>query len=137
MGAIVAEVAALASGPNFACLTTLMPDGTPVASLMWIDADEDHLLLNTERHRLKYRNISTDPRVHVLIVDGEDPGHYCSVQGLVEEHVFGPEAREHIERMAEKYTGAPFEARRIVSERVLLRVRPLRQRVRDSSVVVE
>ena len=137
MGAILSEVAALAAGPNFACLTTLMSDGTPVASLMWIDADDDHLLLNTERHRLKYRNVSNDPRVHVLIVDGEDPGHYCSVQGLVKEHVLGREAREHIEHLAEKYTGAAFEARRIVSERVLLRVTPLRQRVRDSSVVVE
>lgn len=104
---------------------------------MWVDTDGDSLLLNTERHRLKYRNVCRDPRVHVLVVDRADEGHYAAVRGLVEEHVFGADARQHIERLAERYLGTPFDPARIVSERVLLRVRPVAQRVRESSVLIE
>ncbi len=137
MSALSDEVRALASEPNFASLTTLLPDGSPVASLMWIDADDDALLINTERHRLKYRNTCRDPRVHILIVDRADPGHYAAVRGLVTDHIFGQVARDHIDRLAEKYTGEKFDLRRVVSERVLLKIRPVQQRVRHSSVIVE
>lgn len=139
MGALDPEVLELARGANLASLTTLLPSGAPVAGLVWVDADAagDRILVNTEVHRLRYRNVCRDPRVHVLIVDAEDTGHFASVQGEVEARILGPEARQHIERLAHKYTGAPFDARRIVSERAVLIVRPLAQRVRQSSVLVE
>jgi PPOX class probable F420-dependent enzyme len=131
------EVLALAREANFASLTTLTASGAPVASLMWVDAEDDHLVINTERHRLKYRNVSRDPRAHVLIVDREDPGHYAAVQGVVTEIVLGPAAREHIDRLSRKYQGSDFDPRRIVSERVLLRISPVKQRVRHSEVLAE
>jgi len=137
MGLVDAEVRALALAPNFASFATLLPGGNPVASLMWVDADDDRLLVNTERHRLKFRNVCRNPNVHLLVIDRDDPGHYASVQGRVDEHVFGEEAREHIERLAHKYLGTTFDPARIVSERVILRILPVRQRVRHSSVVVE
>jgi PPOX class probable F420-dependent enzyme len=133
------EVLALATGANFASFSTILPNGNPVSSLMWVDADAEagRLLVNTERHRLKYRNVCRNPNVHLLIVDREDPGHYASVQGQVDEHVFGDPARAHIEKLAEKYLGSRFDPSRIVSERVLLRIRPVHQRIRESSVIVE
>jgi PPOX class probable F420-dependent enzyme len=137
VGALDDEVAALARGANFASLTTLLPDGSPVSSLMWIDADDDHLLINTERHRLKYRNVSADPRVQVLIIDQDDLGHYAAVRGIVSEQVTGQAARDHIDRLAQKYLGQPFDSERVISERIILKISPLRQRVRHSSVVVE
>jgi PPOX class probable F420-dependent enzyme len=137
VGVVDDEVLALARGANFASFTTMLPGGRPVASLMWIDAEPDWLLINTERHRMKYRNVCRNPDVHVLILDGDDMGHYASVQGRVEDHIWGAEARAHIDRLAQKYLGTDFDPSRIVSERVLLRVRPLHQRLRDSSVVIE
>lgn len=137
MGVVDDEVLALARGANFASFTTMLPSGLPVASLMWIDAEPDWLLINTERHRMKYRNVCRNPNVHVLILDGDDMGHYASVQGRVEDHVSGDGARAHIDHLAQKYLGTPFDPSRIVSERVLLRVRPLHQRVRQSSVMIE
>ena len=137
MGVVHDEVLALATGPNYATFSTVLPNGNPVASLMWVDADADRLLLNTETHRLKYRNVCRNPNVHLLIADAEDPGHYASVQGRVDEHVFGKEARAHIERLAQRYLGTAFDPARIVSERVLLRIEPVHQRVRESSVIVE
>lgn len=137
MSLVDKEVLALATGANFASFTTLLSNGNPVASLMWVDADADRLLVNTERHRLKFRNICRNPSVHLLIVDRDDPGHYASVQGRVDEHVFGDEARHHIELLAQKYLGTDFDPARIVSERVLLRIVPVHQRVRESTVLVE
>ncbi|MDA8309953.1 MAG: TIGR03618 family F420-dependent PPOX class oxidoreductase [Actinomycetota bacterium] len=137
MGVVDEEVLELAKGTNFASFSTILPGGRPVGSLVWVDADADRLLVNTERHRLKYRNVCRNPSVHLLIVDHEDPGHYASVQGQVDEHVFGRDAREHIDRLARKYLGTPFDPARIVSERVLLRIRPVHQRIRSSSVMVE
>jgi PPOX class probable F420-dependent enzyme len=137
VGALLEGVVALASEPNFATVTTLLADGSPVGTLMWIDTDGDFLLVNTERHRLKYRNVCRDPRVHILVVDRDDEGRYAAVRGVVEDHIFGSAARAHIDRLALRYLGTPFDPSRIVSERVLLRVRPVSQRVRESAVVVE
>jgi hypothetical protein len=44
----------LAQDPNFAAFTTLSPSGQPMTHVMWVDADDDHLLINTEVHRQKY-----------------------------------------------------------------------------------
>ena len=63
----------LASGPNYGVLATLMPDGGPQASVVWVDSDGEHLLVNTEVHRQKFRNISRDDRVSVVVWDQEKP----------------------------------------------------------------
>jgi general stress protein 26 len=63
----------LARGKNFAALTTQLPNGHPQTQVMWVDADRQHLLINTEVHRQKYRNVERDPRVTVMIWDNEDP----------------------------------------------------------------
>jgi PPOX class probable F420-dependent enzyme len=137
VGLVDEEVLALATAANLASFTTLLPNGSPVASLMWVDADPDRLLVNTERHRLKFRNVCANPSVHLLIIDSDDAGHYASVQGRVDAHVFGDEARSHIELLARKYLGTAFDPARIVSERVLLRIFPVHQRVRESTVLIE
>jgi hypothetical protein len=33
---------------------------------MWVDADDQHLLINTEVHRQKFRNVERDPRVNMM-----------------------------------------------------------------------
>jgi len=55
------ELKQFASGKNFAALTTLMPDGQPQTQLMWVHADDDHVLINTEVERQKFRNVERDP----------------------------------------------------------------------------
>jgi PPOX class probable F420-dependent enzyme len=128
--AIDPEVAELAQGKNFAAFTTLLPGGAPMTHMMWVDCDDDHILINTEVHRGKYKNVLADPRVSVMIMDANDDQRYADVTGRVIERITGPQAREHIEKLAHKYMGQPFIASLIVSERVLLRIEPDRQRVR-------
>jgi len=99
----------------------------------WVDCDDDHLLVNTEVHRRKYQNVVADPRVAVMIMDSNDDQRYADVSGRVVERITGPQAREHIEKLAQRYMGQPFNAGLIRSERVILRIEPDRQRVRHAS----
>ena len=55
------KVTELTRGDNFAALTTIMPDGHPQTQVMWVDTEGDHLLINTEVHRQKFRNVERDP----------------------------------------------------------------------------
>ena len=126
------RVIELASGDNFAALTTLLPDGHPQTQVMWVDADGDHLLINTEVHRQKFKNVERDARVTLTIWDKEDPYSFVEVRGEVVEKAKGPEARKHIDELSHKYHGRPY-ATQIRSERVVLRIAPLRQVIRTSS----
>ena len=76
---------ALAKGVNFATLTTLRKDGSPTAQVMWVDCDDEHILINTEVHRVKYRHMVRDPRVVVVIIDRENPYSYAEIRGEVVE----------------------------------------------------
>lgn len=124
-----ARVIELAHGPNIAAVTTMLPDGTPMTQPLWVDADDEHVLLNTEVHRQKFRNIKRDPRLTVMIVDPESPYLYVEVRGEVVDTITGPEARAHIDALSRKYTGGDY-ANEIQSERVILKVAPKRQYIR-------
>lgn len=115
----------LASGRNFAALTTLLPDGHPATQPMWVDVDGDHLVLNTEVHRRKFASIERDPRVTVMIWELGNPYRYREVRGRVVEVVHGPAARDHIDRLAQLYFDRDYDPDQITSERVMLRVAPL------------
>ena len=120
------KIRSLAEAKNFAAVTTLMPDGTPQTTPLWIDTDGEHLLLNTEVHRQKYKNVERDPRVTVLLMDPTNPYEYTEVRGEVVGTVTGPEARAHIDKLSNKYTGADY-GNPIQSERVILKVAARRQ----------
>jgi len=122
----------LARAQNFAALTTLLSSGHPQTQVMWVDANEQHLLINTEVHRQKFRNVERDPRVTVTIWDKEDPYRFVEVRGEVVEKVKGQEARKHIDELSQKYRGKPYQTQ-IRSERVMLRIAPLRQVIRIPS----
>ena len=122
----------LARGQNFAALTTLLPGGHPQTQVMWVDANEQHLLINTEVHRQKFRNVERDPRVTVTIWDMEDPYRFVEVRGEVVEKVKGMEAREHIDELSHKYRGKPYQTP-IRSQRVVLRIAASRQVIRIPS----
>jgi PPOX class probable F420-dependent enzyme len=126
------SVLEMARGQNFAALTTLLPNGHPQTQVMWVDANDQHLLINTEVHRQKFRNVERDPRVTVMIWDREDPYSFVEVRGEVVGKVKGPEARDHIDELSHKYRGRPYQTR-IRSERVVLRIAPLRQVIRIPS----
>jgi hypothetical protein len=85
--------------------------------MMWVDADDDHLVINTEVHRQKFKNMTRDPRVTVTVIDVENPYRYIEARGHVVGTVGGDEARAHIDEVSQRYLGSDYGAE-IVSERV-------------------
>ncbi|HEX2576557.1 MAG TPA: PPOX class F420-dependent oxidoreductase [Aquihabitans sp.] len=118
---IDADLKALATAKNFAALTTLMPDGQPQTQLMWVHADDDHVLINTETGRQKFRNVQRDPRVTVAVFSSENPYQYVEARGRVVETEAGPAARADIDDLSQKYNGTPY-GNPIQTERVILRI---------------
>ncbi len=55
----------LAQGKNFGTLSFHLPSGQIASHVMWVDADDEHLLVNTEVHRLKYSSIAASPGVTI------------------------------------------------------------------------
>ena len=130
MGAVDPGVRDLARGANFAAFTVLLRSGQPMTHVMWVDADDDHVLINTEVHRAKYEAVRRDPRVTVTIWKRDDPYRFAEVRGRVVETVTGPEARQHIDVLSRKYRNRDYDGANIGSERVILRIAPDRQRLR-------
>jgi PPOX class probable F420-dependent enzyme len=111
--------------PTVAHLVTMLPDGRPHSTPIWIDYDAgtDRLLVNTERERRKARNVSRDPTVAVSMTDPDDPYRFLSVTGEVES-VTTDGAREHIDELAGRYLGESEYPNPVQSERIILRIRP-------------
>jgi len=130
VAAVDSRVRELAQGPNFAAFTVHLASGAAMTHVMWVDADDDHVLINTEVHRSKFKAVERDPRVTVMIWDRESPYSYAEVRGRVVETTRGPEARAHIDALAQKYFGRDYDAANIRSERVILRIAPDVQHVR-------
>ncbi|CAN5511555.1 PPOX class F420-dependent oxidoreductase [soil metagenome] len=119
---IDADLKNLATAKNFAALTTLMPGGQPQTQLMWVHADDDHVLINTEVGRQKFRNVENDPRVTVTVFAADNPYQYVEARGRVVETVKGDEARSDIDELSQKYTGGPYANPIGPEGRVILRI---------------
>jgi len=96
---------ALLASPNFAWIVTLNPDGSPQATLTWIDATETRVLVNTAAGRKKDRNVEKDPRVTIAVQQHDDPYRWISIEGVVDERELGVGAEEHIDQLARAYDG--------------------------------
>lgn len=109
----------------FANFATVMPDGTPQVTPVWVGYDDDHLLVNTAKGRQKERNVRRDPKVGLSILDPDDPYRFVSVRGEVEE-VTEDGAIEHINELTERYMGRDEYPNLGEEEgpRVIIRIRP-------------
>ena len=105
-------------------LATLMPDGSPQVTPVWIDFDGGHVLFNTAEKRQKDRNLQRDGRVAISITDPDNPFRYLEVRGRVVERTHDG-ADAHIDKLAKKYTGQDKYAFRQPGEvRVIFKIQP-------------
>jgi PPOX class probable F420-dependent enzyme len=115
----------LLDGTNFAHVATVMEDGSPQVSPVWVERDgAQAVVFNTAKGRVKHRNIERDPRIALSVHDHDDPYTYVQVRGraeLVEEG-----ARAHIDELSRKYLGKDYPVRNLKEgeERVIVRVTP-------------
>jgi PPOX class probable F420-dependent enzyme len=109
---------------SFANLATLMPDGQPQVTPVWVDFDGQNVIINSAKGRQKDKNMRREPRVSVSIQDPENPYRYLEIRGTVVE-VTEQGADAHIDRMAKKYLDKDKYPFRTPTEvRVLYKVRP-------------
>lgn len=125
MASIPATFHDLFEKATFAHIATLWPTGAPHVTPVWIDydPDADRLLVNTERGRRKEKNVQTDPRVGVSMIDPDNPYRMLSVTGEVVE-ITTDGARDHIDALAKRYLGADGYPNPIETERVILSISP-------------
>lgn len=110
---------------NIAFVATLMKDGSPQITPVWIDIEGDSILVNTAMGRVKQKNIEKDPRIAISIVDRNNPYHMVSVRGEVTEEITGQVAEDHIDKMAKKYLDKDkYPLRTEGEQRILLKVTP-------------
>jgi PPOX class probable F420-dependent enzyme len=123
MAGLTPEDLALLRGTNFGQLVTLNPDGSPQVTVLWVDADDGHVLVNTAEGRTKDRNLRRDPRAAVSVVDDADWYRWISITGTVVERVTGSRAEDHIDALSRRYDGEPWTPMP-GQVRVLYRIRP-------------
>ena len=120
------EIKQLLDSANFVHLATLMPDGSPQVSPVWVDYDGKHIVINTAKGRVKDRNMRRDPRVGIDLVDPDNPYRHLSIRGHVTE-ITEKGADEHIDKMAKKYIGQDRYPNRGNGEvRVIFKIEPER-----------
>jgi PPOX class probable F420-dependent enzyme len=114
----------LFSKPAFAHLVTLMPDGSPQVTPVWVDLDGNTVIINTAKGRLKDRNMKRDPRVALAVSDPANPYRYVQVRGRVCD-ITENGGDAHIDRMAKKYLNQDTYPYRQPGEvRVVYRITP-------------
>jgi PPOX class probable F420-dependent enzyme len=122
--AIPEKYADLFQKKAFASLSTLMPDGQPQVTPVWVDFDGKHVLVNSAKGRVKDRNMRRDPRVSMALIDPDNPYRHLQVQGRVVE-ITEDGADQHIDKMAKKYLGQDkYPFRQPGEVRVLYKIRP-------------
>jgi PPOX class probable F420-dependent enzyme len=114
----------LLSGTNFAHIATLMSDGSPQVTPVWIDHDGDTIIFNTAEGRLKHKNLERDGRVALSVIDQENPYAALIVRGRVK-RITREGADEHIDALAKRYMGVDTYPLRAPGEvRVIVEIEP-------------
>ncbi len=111
--------------PNVGIVAVLREDGTPHQTVIWVDWDGEHLLLNLTTHRTKSGYLERDPRVSVLVLDRSNPFRWLRLEGTVAE-MTTEGAYEHIVRLAGVYLGREEYPRPQGEQRLLVRIEPTR-----------
>ena len=112
------------SKKSFAHLATVMKDGSPQVTPVWLDYTDGMIRVNTARGRVKDRNLKVGSRVALSIQDPENPYRYVQIRGKVaKETEQGADA--HIDSLAKKYMGVDsYPFRNAAEKRVIYFIEP-------------
>jgi PPOX class probable F420-dependent enzyme len=108
----------------FAHLATLMPNGQPQVTPVWVEFDGHHVVVNTAEGRQKDKNLQRDKRVALSIIDPDNPYRYLEVRGQVVERTHNG-ADANIDALAKKYLGKDkYPFRQPNEVRVIYKIEP-------------
>jgi PPOX class probable F420-dependent enzyme len=113
--------------PVHGVLSTIMPDGQPQSSLVWVDYDGTYVLINTTLERQKGRNMLANPKVALLVIDPKDGSRWIEVRGKVVE-IQREGAEGHADTLTQRYTG---------KQRFYGDIYPVEQRQKETRAIVK
>jgi PPOX class probable F420-dependent enzyme len=119
------QAAFLHEEPNLAVVAALREDGKPHQTPVWVDWDDEHVVLNLNNFRAKLEHLRHDPRVSVLVLDRNNPFRWIAIEGEVDE-ITTEGAFEHIVRQAGVYLGRTEYTLQEGEERILVKIEPER-----------
>jgi PPOX class probable F420-dependent enzyme len=99
--------------PKDVTIITIDPDGSPQASLVWVERDGDDLLIGLQAPHRKTRNLFRDPRVTLLIQDDQVSSRgitqYLVIRGTAKLEGPGIPAgyKALMDRETQRYLGLP------------------------------
>jgi PPOX class probable F420-dependent enzyme len=112
--------------PQLAHFVTIMADGSPQTTPVWVDVEPDGsaVLINTAAGRVKATNVDRDNRVAISVADKDNAWRYVLVRGTIAEQRYeGADA--HIDALAKKYLGKDeYPFRNAAEKRVTLVIKP-------------
>jgi PPOX class probable F420-dependent enzyme len=120
------DVRRVLDGASIAHLATVLPDGSPHTTPVYVGAHGERVVFFTGPGMRKARNLRRDPRVALSIAPVGDMFAPVVVRGRVVEWIEGDAAWEIVDQLATKYTGAPYPRGQ---ERVVVVIEPERQSV--------
>ena len=121
---IPAEFLDLFEKKAFAHLATVMPDGSPQVSPVWVKLESEYVIVNSARGRQKDRNMRRNAKVALSIQDPENPYRYVLIRGRVIE-VAEEGADAVIDSLAKKYIGVDkYPYKRSGEMRVTYKIEP-------------
>ena len=124
MAQIPDEAVHLLEGQHFAHVATVMADGTPQVTPVWIDHEGDTVTFNTAAGRFKEKNLRRDPNVAISIIDAENPYQPLVIRGKVSE-ITEDGADEQIDALAKRYMGVDeYPLRQPGEQRVMVKITP-------------
>jgi len=105
-----------------------MPDGTPQSSIIWIDYDNECLLVNTTLERQKGINMQACPKVTILVIDPGNSSRWMEVRGTVIQ-ITREGAEAHADKLTQRYCPG---------KQVFYRdIYPVEQRSKETRVIVK
>jgi PPOX class probable F420-dependent enzyme len=116
--------------PVIVSLATVLPDGQPQVTPVWIDYDGEYLRVNSAAGRQKDKNMRRDSRVTIMALDPDNGYRWLEVRGEVVE-IDESAGLEHINSLSAKYRNQPdyyasMPELRGKEQRVMYKIRPVK-----------
>jgi PPOX class probable F420-dependent enzyme len=96
-------------GKRNAYLATVMPDGSPQLTPVWVDVEGDDVVINTSEGTVKLANMRRDRRVALAIEAEEDRYKVLCVKGRVVDIESGAHVDEHIDMLSKRHDGVRWK----------------------------
>ena len=92
----------------FCAISTHLNNDQIQTHLMWVDYEEDYIVINTEKERKKTENIRSNANISLVIFHPSSMYSSWEIRGVVKEILSDKSADSHIDKLSLRYTGKPY-----------------------------